>query len=227
MIKLTAPSLLLVISLVTGCSSASGPMFNAYSIDMNDGVKTYQVECQGVFEGGGTCRKAAERICGDMPVYVIEKVGQLASDDARVLKFRCEAPSSVASAPESAASQVAMVTPAPPQQLDLSGDTNFEIGRATLTSAATGRLDDLLVASKDTVFRNVTIEGYTDSSGPSKLNQKLSEGRADNVEQYLRSHGLRSDNYIARGEGSANPIASNNTATGRAKNRRVEIYLTQ
>ena len=48
MIKLTAPSLLLAMSLVTVCSSASGPMFNAYSIDTNDGVKTYQVECQGV-----------------------------------------------------------------------------------------------------------------------------------------------------------------------------------
>ena len=162
-----------------------------------------------------------------MLVHVIEKVGQLASDDVRVLKFRCEVPSGLAPAAESAASPVAMAMPVPPRQLDLSGDTNFEIGRATLTSAATGRLDDLLVASKDTVFRNVIIEGYTDSSGSSKLNQKLSKGRADNVEQYLRSHGLRSDNYIARGEGSANPIASNSTATRRARNRRVEIHLTQ
>lgn len=227
MTKLTAPSLLFALSLIAGCTSASGPTFNAYTIDTNDGVRTYRVECQGVFEGSNTCRKAAERICGDKPVQPIEKIGQVGSDDNRIFTFRCEAPSTPAAAEKPVATVVPVAVAAPPERFDLSGDTNFDVGRATLTSAATDKLDGLLVASKGTVFKTVTIEGYTDSTGSSRLNRDLSKRRADNVEQYLKSHGLRSDNYVARGEGSANPVASNNTAIGRAQNRRVEIRLTQ
>lgn len=227
MTKLTAPSLLLALLLIGGCSSASGPTFNAYSIDTNDGVRTYRVECQGIFEGSNTCRKAAERICGDKPVQPIEKVDQLGSGDNRSFTFRCAAPSSPVAAAKPAASLVPVEVPVLPEGVDLSGDTNFDVGRATLNSAATHRLDSLLVASKDTVFKQVTVAGYSDSTGSSRLNQELSKRRADSVEEYLKSHGLRSANYIIRGEGGANPIASNNTAIGRAQNRRVEIHLIQ
>lgn len=226
MTKLTAPSLLLAVSLIAGCSSASGPMFNAYSIDSNDGVRTYRVECQGIFGGANTCRKEAERICGDKQIQPVEKIDQLGSSDNRIFTFRCEAPAS-SDAEKPAAAAVPVAAPVVPERFDLSGDTNFDTGRATLTAAATERLDALLAASKDTVFKKVTVEGYTDSTGSSRGNLELSKRRADSVEQYLKSHGLRSADYVTRGEGSANPIASNNTAGGRAQNRRVEIHLTQ
>ena len=227
MIRLTAPGLLLAISLIAGCSSASGPMFNAYSIDTADGAKTYRVECQGLFEGADTCKRTAEHICGDRPVQLIEKIDQLGARDPRAMTFRCEAPVNPDPAPQPAVSTVPMATSVPPRRLDLSGDANFDIGRATLTAAATSSLDSLVASSKDITFKNVTINGYTDSTGSRTLNEKLSKDRADSVLRYLKNRGLRSDDYIARGEGSANPIASNKTAIGRAQNRRVEIRLTQ
>jgi chemotaxis protein MotB len=77
------------------------------------------------------------------------------------------------------------------------------------------------------------VKGYTDNApiGPElkqqgvTSNQILSEKRADSVMEYLISQGVKPDLVTARGYGEADPIASNNTAQGRAKNRRVELTL--
>jgi outer membrane protein OmpA-like peptidoglycan-associated protein len=54
----------------------------------------------------------------------------------------------------------------------------------------------------------------------------LSQRRAESVMQYLKSNGLRSQSYTAQGFGASNPVASNSTVAGRAKNRRVEIRVS-
>lgn len=77
------------------------------------------------------------------------------------------------------------------------------------------------------------VSGYTDNApiGPAlqregiTSNQELSQKRADNVMQFLISQGVRPELLSARGFGDANPVASNATAAGRAKNRRVELSL--
>jgi chemotaxis protein MotB len=79
----------------------------------------------------------------------------------------------------------------------------------------------------------ITVNGYTDNApiGPElqrqgiTSNQILSQKRAENVMQYLISQGLKPDLVSAQGFGDASPVASNDTAQGRAKNRRVELTL--
>jgi OOP family OmpA-OmpF porin len=70
----------------------------------------------------------------------------------------------------------------------------------------------------------ILLEGYTDSTGPADYNQMLSQKRAEAVKQYLvDKYGIDPNRLIARGGGESNPVASNDTAEGRAQNRRTEI----
>ena len=72
----------------------------------------------------------------------------------------------------------------------------------------------------------IELSGHTDNIGNDKDNQKLSEARAKSARDYLISIGCNSENIIAKGYGSENPLESNVTDEGRAKNRRVEIKIT-
>lgn len=69
------------------------------------------------------------------------------------------------------------------------------------------------------------VRGYTDSTGSASLNQTLSQNRAQSVASYLSQHGVSPNRLMATGYGPNNPVADNGTETGRAQNRRVEIYL--
>ena len=70
------------------------------------------------------------------------------------------------------------------------------------------------------------VIGHTDSTGSLEHNQGLSERRATSVARYLKSQKVLSERILTRGMGPNSPIASNDTAEGRALNRRVEIILT-
>jgi len=80
---------------------------------------------------------------------------------------------------------------------------------------------------------NIVVNGYTDNTpvGPAlqaqgiTSNQILSEKRAENVREYLISRGFKPDLVVAKGWGDASPVASNDTAEGRAQNRRVELTV--
>ena len=71
----------------------------------------------------------------------------------------------------------------------------------------------------------VEVAGHTDSKGTDAYNQALSERRAASVGNYLMSKGLMRDRFILVGAGESRPVASNDTESGRAQNRRVEITL--
>lgn len=73
---------------------------------------------------------------------------------------------------------------------------------------------------------HVTLNGYADNSGAEAINIPLSTQRAQKVADFLVAHGVATAQLIVKGLGSANPIASNDTAEGRAKNRRVEIVVS-
>jgi outer membrane protein OmpA-like peptidoglycan-associated protein len=74
----------------------------------------------------------------------------------------------------------------------------------------------------------IEIAGHTDSVGPARSNQKLSEERAESVRQYLlKTYALPPSAIVGRGYGESNPIARNDTPDGRAKNRRVVFKVTQ
>jgi outer membrane protein OmpA-like peptidoglycan-associated protein len=70
------------------------------------------------------------------------------------------------------------------------------------------------------------VEGYTDNVGSDEYNQKLSEQRADAVRSYLIEQGIPDSAVTAQGFGKSNPIAPNDTAQGRQKNRRVQIVVS-
>jgi peptidoglycan-binding protein ArfA len=73
---------------------------------------------------------------------------------------------------------------------------------------------------------HATINGYTDNSGTEGINIPLSDQRAQNVADFLVAHGVGLAQLVVKGLGSINPVAPNDTAEGRAKNRRVEIVVS-
>ena len=71
----------------------------------------------------------------------------------------------------------------------------------------------------------VIAVGHTDSVGSDKYNDRLSQRRADSVKAYLVSKGIEPNRIYTEGKGEKQPVASNKTKEGRAKNRRVEIEV--
>jgi outer membrane protein OmpA-like peptidoglycan-associated protein len=110
---------------------------------------------------------------------------------------------------------------------ELARTVYFNTGKATFTPETVGRLDMAYSILKEYPNSKFKVEGYTDSTGSEAFNLKLSDARANAVKNYLVSKGFPAANLTAEGFGEANPIESNNTASGRAVNRRVEIKLVK
>ncbi|TAM12781.1 MAG: OmpA family protein [Nevskiaceae bacterium] len=104
---------------------------------------------------------------------------------------------------------------------------NFAFDRSTLEPGATNILDMVSSALGSHKGVDVELDGYTDSIGAKTYNKKLSERRANVVKKYLANHGVEDSRMTAKGFGMANPVADNNTAEGRAKNRRTEVKITK
>ncbi|MGZ9675185.1 OmpA family protein [Flavobacterium sp. GNP001] len=102
----------------------------------------------------------------------------------------------------------------------------FDTNKSTLTAAAKANLNKLVPVFGEYPDTNITIYGYTDSTGPADYNLKLSGDRAAAVRNYLVSKGVSSSRFQVTGLGIADPIASNETAEGRSQNRRVEFAIT-
>jgi outer membrane protein OmpA-like peptidoglycan-associated protein len=109
--------------------------------------------------------------------------------------------------------------------LVMPGDVTFETDSASLDSRFFEVLDSVALVLNEYKSTLVTVAGYTDSTGSADYNQKLSERRASTVALYLHGRGVAEERLAAIGSGENNPVANNNTAEGRAKNRRVEITL--
>lgn len=99
----------------------------------------------------------------------------------------------------------------------------FSFDSADLTPASADTLKIAIEKLKQCAAISVKIDGYTDSTGPATFNQELSQKRADSVKKYLIDNGIGANRLSARGDGEADPIASNETIAGRAENRRVEL----
>jgi outer membrane protein OmpA-like peptidoglycan-associated protein len=72
---------------------------------------------------------------------------------------------------------------------------------------------------------NLQVEGHTDSVGSDEYNQQLSEQRAQSVRDFLVGQGVPADTVTSRGFGKTQPVATNDTAEGRQRNRRVELVV--
>ena len=101
----------------------------------------------------------------------------------------------------------------------------FESGSAVLTPAGKTILDEVIAVIKKMPARRVDIIGHTDGEGARSANIALSLSRAEAVKLYLRDHGIDPSTLQASGLGPDQPIASNTTAAGRARNRRIEFRV--
>ncbi len=114
-----------------------------------------------------------------------------------------------------------------PKRFRLEG-VNFEFASAKLLPEARPALQSAGEILKDNPGMRVRIEGYTDSVGSDSYNRKLSQERADAVRVYLIEHfDVDPQRIEARGFGEDNPVASNSTEEGRAKNRRIEFVILE
>ncbi|WP_020535099.1 OmpA family protein [Lewinella cohaerens] len=110
--------------------------------------------------------------------------------------------------------------------VSLSQNLLFASGSKTINNQgkqAIAQLATVLKANKDI---NITVEGHTDTDGEAAFNWDLSVGRATTVVKELAINGVAAERIIAAGRGEFYPIATNDTAAGKAQNRRTEIILT-
>jgi outer membrane protein OmpA-like peptidoglycan-associated protein len=104
-------------------------------------------------------------------------------------------------------------------------DVLFDTGKFTLkptTREKLAKISGILLAHPGLTLQ---IEGHTDSVGSDEMNQQLSERRADSVRDFLAEQGVAASSMTAKGFGKTQPVASNDTAEGRQKNRRVELVV--
>jgi len=106
------------------------------------------------------------------------------------------------------------------------GTINFKTGSAKIAPEDQARLADLAQKAKDQTGYIIEIQGYADSTGNAAMNTKLSQARAQAVIDYLVQHGVPVRHITAPGAyGETDPAASNETSSGRAENRRVDVKV--
>ncbi|MFU8789465.1 MAG: OmpA family protein [Methylobacter sp.] len=106
------------------------------------------------------------------------------------------------------------------------GDVLFEYDKANVKAGGMRIVSKVAEFLRANPERNVQIEGHTDSVGSDAYNQRLSERRAEAVQQALMYQGIGQDRMAAIGYGKSFPIASNANSSGRQQNRRVEIVIS-
>jgi len=148
------------------------------------------------------------------------------------------APAPVAPRPAAPASPAAPAAPAAPtapapaarpapasvrQAVVIQADALFDFDKSVLRPDGKKSIDDALAKLNGVDLEMVIATGHTDSVGTDAYNQKLSERRAAAVKDYLVSKGIPSAKITTIGKGESQPVATNKTAEGRQKNRRVDI----
>ena len=110
-------------------------------------------------------------------------------------------------------------------KITFSSDLLFAFDSADLNEESKKALNELAKMMQKNKKNDIRIDGYTDSTGTVEYNDVLSVKRANSVKDYLASQGVAASRMTVKGYGKSNPIASNNTAEGRHKNRRVDIII--
>lgn len=130
-----------------------------------------------------------------------------------------------APAPVAAAPAVVPVAPPAATKVTYAADAFFDFDKSVIKPAGKEKLDDLIGKIKEINLEVIIAVGHTDSVGSDSYNQKLSVRRSEAVKAYLVSKGIDASRVYTEGKGEKQPVASNKTAEGRAKNRRVEIEV--
>jgi outer membrane protein OmpA-like peptidoglycan-associated protein len=112
-------------------------------------------------------------------------------------------------------------------KMEIPSDISFDTNRADIKSNFRPILDRFATTLNENPATTVTIIGHTDSTGSDSINQPLSIERASHTRDYLATKGVSPTRVVVEGRGAREPIASNDDNSGRARNRRVEIYVAE
>ncbi len=112
-------------------------------------------------------------------------------------------------------------------KLDIPADISFDVGRADIKPNMRPVLDRFATTLNQNPVTTVTIIGHTDNTGSDAINDPLSVNRAAATRDYLVMRGVSANRIAIDGRGSRQPIADNASASGRAMNRRVEIFVAE
>ncbi len=109
------------------------------------------------------------------------------------------------------------------QSITIQAEALFDFDKSVLKPAGKKSIDEAITKMKQVDVEMVIATGHTDSIGTDAYNQKLSERRATTVKEYMVSQGIPAAKITTLGKGETQPVATNKTKDGRAKNRRVDI----
>jgi len=112
-------------------------------------------------------------------------------------------------------------------KLDIPSDISFDTGKSVIKPEMRPVLDRFAQTLVDNPATHVRIIGHTDDTGSDAINNPLSVNRAASARDYLTARGVNANRIAIDGHGSREPVAANNTAAGRAKNRRIEIFVAE
>ncbi len=112
-------------------------------------------------------------------------------------------------------------------KLEIPSDISFDTGRADIKPELRPILDQFASGLTNQPNTEVRIIGHTDNVGSDAINDPLSRQRAQSARDYLTSRGVNAGRIVIEGRGEREPVATNATAEGRARNRRVEIFLAE
>lgn len=109
------------------------------------------------------------------------------------------------------------------QKVSVKGTAHFDFNRASLNEADGLKLMKEVRSMQNVTWQTISVTGHTDSIGPEGYNEVLSERRAKQVQDFLLGKGVKPEKIRLDAQGERVPVASNETRTGRAQNRRVDI----
>ena len=112
-------------------------------------------------------------------------------------------------------------------KLNIPNDISFDTGSAAIKPQLRAVLDPFANSLRDDPGARLVIVGHTDNTGSNAINNPLSVERANSVRDYLTTRGMAGARVETAGRGDREPVAENTTEGGRAKNRRVEIFLRE
>ncbi len=110
-------------------------------------------------------------------------------------------------------------------KMNVPGDFSFDTGKADIKPEMQPVLNSMVAGLKNNPNSQVNIIGHTDNTGSDAINNPLSVNRAASTRSYLVSQGVAMNRLHIDGRGSSDPVAPNDNAANRAKNRRVEILM--